>query len=166
METKAIVLSPDHCARPGWLVSEKRAERRCPRATAPPETGSAGGHANNPGKANTPTRAPLSQSERICCGRHTIYARRSVCHRQVPAGRLAALILIWMVHEDEFSASMLLLPPPDTVAFWRGRLSRVSPVARRASLLSGSEASISVSAGAVSRTYEAETIAQPIAQSA
>jgi hypothetical protein len=30
-------------------------------ATAPPETGSTGGHANNPGKANIPTRAHLSQ---------------------------------------------------------------------------------------------------------
>src|SRR5258708_19450956 len=53
-----------------------------------------------------------------------------------------------MVHEDEFSASMLLLPPSDTVAFWFGRLSRISPVARRPSLLFVSEASISVSAGA------------------
>jgi hypothetical protein len=92
--------------------------------------------------------------------------RRSICHRPVPVGRVRALILIWMVHEDEFYASMLLLPPPHTVAFWLGRLSRVSAVARRASLLSGSEASISVCAGAVPRTYEAETIAQPIAQSA
>ena len=91
--------------------------------------------------------------------RHTIYARRSICHRQVPAGRLTALILVWTVHEDEFSASMLLLPPSDTVAFWFGRLSRISPVARRPSLLFVSEASISVCAGAVSRKYEAETIA-------
>jgi hypothetical protein len=41
-----------------------------------------------------------------------------------------------MVDEDEFPSSMLLLPPPDTVAFRFGRFS-----------------------GAASRTYQAKTIA-------
>jgi hypothetical protein len=71
-----------------------------------------------------------------------------------------------MVNEDEFSASLLLLPPPDTVAFWPGRLSRVSPVARRAPILSGSETSLSICAPAVTHTHEAETIAWPITRGA
>ena len=43
-----------------------------------------------------------------------------------------------MVYEDEFSAALLLLLPPNTVAFWLGNLSRVSRVARRASVVSRS----------------------------
>jgi hypothetical protein len=64
-----------------------------------------------------------------------------------------------MVDEDEFPASMLLLPPPDTVAFRFGRFSRIGRVAHRSSLLFVSEASQSVYAGAASRTYQAKTIA-------
>jgi hypothetical protein len=88
-----------------------------------------------------------------------MHARDSICHSEVPAARVRARKLIWMVYEDEFSPSMLLLPPSDTVAFWFGRLSRIGRVAHRPSLLFVSEASTSVYAGAVSRTYEAETIA-------
>jgi hypothetical protein len=87
------------------------------------------------------------------------YVRRSICHRRVTVARLGPLILLWMVHEDEFSASMLLLPPSDTVAFWSCRLSRIGPVAHRPSLLFVSEESISVYADAVSWAYEVETIA-------
>src|SRR5258708_33104586 len=75
-------------------------------------------------------------------------------------------MLMWTVHGDEFSASVLFLPPLDTVAFRPGRLSRVSPVARRTSPLSGSDTSLPVCATALARTHEAETIAQRIAQSA
>src|SRR6202042_1860164 len=82
------------------------------------------------------------------------YVRRFICHRRGTAGKGGGFILLWMVHEDEFSASMLLLPPSDTVAFWSCRLSRIGPVAHRPSLLFVSEASISVYTDAVSCTYE------------
>jgi len=64
-----------------------------------------------------------------------------------------------MVHEDEFSAALLLLPPPNTVAFWLDSLSRIGRVARRSPVLYRSEASLSIHAPEIAHTHEAKTVA-------
>jgi len=87
---------------------------------------------------------------------------RLACLRQSVQSKVTSHTFIWTVHEDEFSASLLLLPPPNTVAFWLDRLSRISRVARRASVLSRSETSLPICALMVAHTHEAETVDWPI----
>ena len=78
---------------------------------------------------------------------------------------MSSLTFIRMVHEDEFSAALLLLPPPNTVAFWLDSLSRIGRVARRSPVLYRSEASLSIHAPEIAHTHEAKTVAQPVNQS-
>src|SRR5262245_13611636 len=66
--------------------------------------------------------------------------------------------ILFMVHEDEFPASLLLLSTTDSVASWARRFSRFHPMALSPSPLLGSETSVPVHAPAAACTRQAQTL--------